>query len=157
LAVIKDHPWFGSGFGTSLTRDDWTQLIPIHSHFDSRVVREHGNSYLAIAEWVGLLGVVPFYFLVALLISSVRKVFRVIRRSGDVFSSAVPAGAIIAAGLVHATFEDWMFAVGYYLCVFYWAIAFILVDVLQVSAVAGSKEIVMPTTEPQFLAAASGQ
>jgi hypothetical protein len=31
---------------------------------------------------------------------------------------------------VHAAFEDWLFAVGYPLCVFFWALAFVLVDVL---------------------------
>ena len=157
LAVIKDHPFFGSGFGTSLTGDDWSQLVPVHGHFDSRVAREHGNSYLAITEWVGLLGVVPFCFLVAITAINVRRVFVRIRRSGDVFSPAIPAAAVVAAGLIHAGFEDWMFAPGYYLCVFFWAMAFILVDVLQTPAVAVSNEIVMPMAEPQFLAAASGQ
>jgi len=36
----------------------------------------------------------------------------------------------LAAGLVHAAFEDWLFAAGYYLCVFFWTLAFIMVDVL---------------------------
>jgi O-antigen ligase len=156
-AVIKEHPWFGSGFGTSLTSDDWSQLIPVHTHFDSRVIREHGNSYLAIAEWVGLLGVVPFYFLVGLMASNVRRVFSVIRRSGDAFSPAIPAAAIVAAGLIDAAFEDWMFAVGYYLCVFFWAMAFILVDVLPEPAVVGSNATVLPMSGRQYLAAASGQ
>jgi hypothetical protein len=26
-------------------------------------------------------------------------------------------------------FEDWLFAPGYYLCVFFWSLAFVLVDV----------------------------
>jgi O-antigen ligase len=157
LAVIKDHPWFGSGFGTSLTADDWSQLVPIHSHFDSRVVREHGNSYLAIAEWVGLLGVVPFYFLVWMAALHVRRAFSLVRRSGDILSPAIPAAAVVAAGLVHAGFEDWMFAVGYYVCVLFWAMAFILVDVLHAAAATRANEIMMPVAEPQFLAAASGQ
>jgi O-antigen ligase len=157
LAVIKDHPWFGSGFGTSLTADEWSQLVPIHSHFDSRVVREHGNSYLAIAEWVGLLGVVPFYFLVWMTALHVRRAFSLVRRSGDILSPAIPAAAVVAAGLVHAGFEDWLFAVGYYVCVLFWAMAFILVDVLHAAAVTRANEIMMPVPEPQFLAAASGQ
>ncbi len=41
---------------------------------------------------------------------------------------------MMAAGLVHAAFEDWLFATGYYLCVFFWALAFVLVDVLPVAA-----------------------
>jgi O-antigen ligase len=157
-SVIQDHPWFGSGFGTSVTEDDLTQLALAHSHFDSRIVREHGNSYLAITEWVGLLGVVPFYFLIGMMALNVRRVFSRLRQTGDALSPAAPAAAIVAAGLVHAAFEDWMFAVGYYLCVFFWAIAFILVDVLQEPAGAASAEpIVIPLAGRQPLAAASGQ
>jgi hypothetical protein len=40
----------------------------------------------------------------------------------------VPLATIVLAGLVHAAFEDWLFAVGYYLCVFYWPLAFSLMD-----------------------------
>ena len=156
-SVIQDHPWFGSGFGTSVTDDDLTQLALAHAHFDSRIVREHGNSYLAITEWVGLLGVVPFCFLIVLMGLNVRKTFSWLRQTGDALSPAVPAAAIVAAGLVHAMFEDWMFAVGYYLCVFFWAIAFILVDVLPRAAVAYSPEAVIPIPAPQFHAMASGQ
>src|SRR5260370_42303592 len=94
LAVIKAHLWFGSGFGPSLTADDWSQLVPIHSHFDSRVVREHGNSYLAIAEWVGLLGVVPFYFLVGMAALHVRRAFSLVLRSGEILSRAIPAAEV---------------------------------------------------------------
>ncbi len=158
-SVIKDHPWFGSGFGTSLTDDDLTRLALVHAHFDSRIVREHGNSYLAITEWVGLLGVVPFYFLIGMMVINVRRVFSRLRGTGDALSPAVPAAAIVAAGLVHAGFEDWMFAVGYYLCVFFWAIAFILVDTLQEPAgmVAGAEPLMIPLARRQPFAAASGQ
>jgi O-antigen ligase len=126
--VIRDHPWFGSGFGTSLTTNDWSQLVPVRSHFDSRVNREHGNSYLAIAEWVGLLGVVPFYFLLTLIILNAHKVLVRVHRGENALSPAIPAVAIIAAGVVHALFEDWLFAVGYYLCVFFWSICRILLQ-----------------------------
>ena len=37
---------------------------------------------------------------------------------------------ILAAGLIHAGFEDWLFAVGNYLCVFFWSLAFILIDLV---------------------------
>jgi hypothetical protein len=80
-----------------------------------------------------------------------------IRRRRDYFSPAIPAAAIVAAGLIHTMFEDWMFAVGYYLCVFFWAMAFILVDVLEAGTVARAEETVVRMPEPQFLAAASGQ
>jgi hypothetical protein len=35
---------------------------------------------------------------------------------------------VIFAGLIHAAFEDWLFAPGYYLCVFFWSVAFVLID-----------------------------
>ena len=41
---------------------------------------------------------------------------------------------VLAAGLVHAGFEDWLFAVGYYLCVFFWVLAFAFVDMLPAAA-----------------------
>jgi len=134
-AVIKDNPWFGSGFGTSQTTDDLTNIQFAYggSHVDTRVIREHGNSYLAIGEWVGLLGVIPFYFLIVLTAANVRSVFSRLRRTGNMFSPMVPAAAILLAGLVDAGFEDGLFAVGYYLCVFFWSLAFILDDLIHAS------------------------
>jgi len=157
--VIKDHPWFGSGFGTSLTGDDMTQIDTRFQgvHVDTRVIREHGNSYLAIAEWVGLMGVVPFYSLVALTILNVRRALVRIRHTGDFCSPVVPLAAVMLAAVVHAGFEDWMFAVGNYICVFFWALAFILVDVLHAPAEVYAADIEPPIYEPQWLATASGQ
>src|SRR5438876_341484 len=131
--VIKEHPWFGSGFGTSQTGDDLSNIQTKYtgSHADTRVVREHGNSYLAIAEWVGLFGVIPFYSLVGLSLFNVRKVLSRMRLTGNVFLPSIPAAAIVLAGLVEGMFEDGLFAVGYYLCVLVWALAFILVDLVQ--------------------------
>jgi hypothetical protein len=42
---------------------------------------------------------------------------------------AVPLAMVILAGMVHASFEDWLFAPGSYLCVLFWCLAYILVDV----------------------------
>ena len=41
---------------------------------------------------------------------------------------------VLAAGLMHAGFEDWLFAVGYYLCVFFWVLAFAFMDLLPAAA-----------------------
>ena len=128
--VIREKPWFGSGFGTSETSADMTKLDYAASHIDSWVVREHGNSYLAIIEWTGLLGVVPFYALVLLAARNAGFIFAWARRTQDVFSPAIPAAAIVTAGLIDAMFEDWLFAVGYYVCVFFWVMAFVLVDLM---------------------------
>jgi len=51
-----------------------------------------------------------------------------VRRTGDASSAALPIALVVIAGLVHAAFEDWLFAVGYYLCVFFWSLAFALND-----------------------------
>lgn len=133
--VIRDKPWFGSGFGTSQISQDMTKLDYAAHHIDSWVIREHGNSYLAILEWTGLLGVVPFYFLAVLTAANAGRVFLWVRRTSNAFSPALPAAAIIVAGLVDAMFEDWLFAVGYYVCVFFWSISFILADILPEQAV----------------------
>jgi O-antigen ligase len=157
--VIKEHPWFGSGFGTSLTGEDLTNIRFKYTgtHVDTRVVREHGNSYLAISEWVGLLGVVPFYYLIILVGLKTRHAFSRVFRSQNVFSPLLPAAAILTAGLIDVAFEDWLFAVGYYLCVFFWAMAFIMVDLLQEPEAVYSTESVYSMPEAQFMPVATGQ
>ncbi|MGB7864482.1 MAG: hypothetical protein WCF74_13905, partial [Candidatus Sulfotelmatobacter sp.] len=41
---------------------------------------------------------------------------------------AIPFAMVTVAGLIHAAFEDWLFAAGSYLCLFFWVLAFLLVD-----------------------------
>jgi hypothetical protein len=89
---------------------------------------------LAITEWVGLVGGIPFFALVILIAVNVGRVLVRTRQTGNIFSPTIPLAGVLAAGLVHAAFEDWLFAVGYYLCIFFWALAFILVDVLPLTA-----------------------
>jgi O-antigen ligase len=133
VSAIQEHPWFGSGFGTSTTS---SEIVQQSRSFESlpQATREHGNSYLAITEWVGFVGGVPFVALVILVVAKVARSLAQMRRTGDVFSPVIPLAGVLAAGLVHAAFEDWLFAVGYYLCVFFWTLAFILVDVLPAVA-----------------------
>jgi len=128
VAVIQEHPWLGVGFGTSKTSDEETPPQSVAFHSEESATREHGNSYLAITEWVGLLGDVPFLFLLLLVVTNLGRVVIALRRSGNVASPVVPIATVVAAGLVHAAFEDWLFAVGYYLCVLFWSFAFILED-----------------------------
>jgi hypothetical protein len=156
LDVIKSHPWFGSGFGTSITGQSATYFELTRSRFiDSRMIREHGNSFLAIAEWSGLLGVFPFYSLTIIVAFHARKVFVNLRRTGNILSPAVPAAAIVTAGLIGAAFEDWLFAVGYYLCVFFWAMAFILADLLQEPQTVYSDDPHLLVANPQFASSAA--
>ena len=127
VSVIQEHPWFGSGFGTSPVSSDENLLTGKYAS-NASIAREHGNSYLAILEWVGLLGVVPFFILLSFIAVKIIRVLTWMRRTGDPRHAAVPLAVVLAGGLVHALFEDWLFAVGYYLCVFFWSYAFVLFD-----------------------------
>ncbi|MGA8274545.1 MAG: hypothetical protein WB919_23515, partial [Candidatus Sulfotelmatobacter sp.] len=63
-----------------------------------------------------------------------------------------PFAMIIVAGLIHAGFEDWLFAPGSYLCVFFWVSAFLLIDLAAANP--GER---LPLTQPvRTFAQASG-
>jgi len=127
ISSLQEHPWLGTGFGTSATAYEKTE---IDKKFSSAgpVTREHGNSYLEIAEWVGIIGVVPFAVLLLLVAAKVTRVWAWIRRTGCAASPAVPLAVFVAGALVHAGLEDWLFAVGYHTCVLFWIFAFMLAD-----------------------------
>ena len=128
IAAIKQHPWFGTGFGTSDLGTERTdiQYSSIYTKWGSN--REHGSSYLALAEYVGLLGIVPFIILLVLLLRTATRVYLWMRRNQSPNNYAVVFAMIVIAGLIHAGFEDWLFAVGSYLSVFFWVAAFLLID-----------------------------
>jgi O-antigen ligase len=129
LSTIREHPWFGIGFGTAdatAARSDEAGMFSS----TSETTREHGDSFLAIAEGVGIVGLLPFAALILLVVGNVSRVWFATWRFGSIRSLAVPFVAILSAGLIHAGFEDWLFAVGYYLCVFFWTLAFMLVDLV---------------------------
>jgi O-antigen ligase len=129
VASIKDHPWFGTGYGTSPTgMDPGLSFGRISSSAETE--REHGSSYITIAEWVGLLGVLPFLALVAVTLSKVWKVCALMNQTTDPRYYSIPLAMVVLSGFVHATFEDWLFAAGSYLSVFFWVCAFQLDDVL---------------------------
>jgi O-antigen ligase len=127
VASIKEHPIFGTGYGTSPSGEDPGLNFGKFAS-SAETEREHGSSYVTIAEWVGLLGVVPFIMLVGLTLSNVWKVCAWMRRTGDPRHYSIPLAMVVFAGLIHAGFEDWLFAIGYYLCVYFWFFAFLLAD-----------------------------
>ena len=141
INVIQEHPWFGSGFGTSVG-DDGSDMEVGQYATVSAATREHGNSYLAIMEGVGLLGVLPFIALVLALALKVGGVFAWLRRTGNFRHFSVPVAMVLAAGLIHAGFEDWLFAVGYYLSVFFWVLAFAFMDLLPSEAPAAAYRLI---------------
>jgi O-antigen ligase len=129
-AVIRERPWFGSGFGTSVTGVEGPQLdYAVESRYGS--IREHGNSYFAILEWVGLLGIVPFLMLLVIIAVNVGRATAQMFRSANPMSPLVPITGVLIAGIFHAAFEDWMFAPGYYMCVFFWSLVFIQADLVS--------------------------
>jgi O-antigen ligase len=159
-SVIREHPWFGSGFGTTVgARAEDSDSGEFTSSYSSYTTREHGNSYLATMEGVGLLGVVPFTILVLMLALKVGGVFAWLRRTGNLRHYSVPAAMILAAGLIHAGFEDWLFAVGYYLCVFFWMVAFTFLDLLPANLPAIYRPITDFTfrTRPQSIPAVASE
>jgi O-antigen ligase len=129
VASIKEHPWFGTGYGTSPTGEDpGLEFGTVSS--SAETVREHGSSFMAIAEWVGLLGVLPF---IAILVATVLNVWNVcvwMKRTADPGHYSIPVAMVVLSGLVHANFEDWLFAVGSYLSVYFWFFAFLLADLV---------------------------
>ena len=127
--IIQAHPWFGSGFGTSELRSASSNVSLSSVHTKEEAGREHGSSYLAITEWVGLLGNIPFLLLLFLLAQAIARVCAWMRQTASPHHCSVPLAMVLSAGLVHAFFEDWLFAVGYYLTVLFWSFAFVLIDV----------------------------
>ena len=128
LSAVKQHPWFGTGFGTSDLGNAGGNFRGSSIYTVEGSNREHGSSYLAIAEYMGLLGIVPFLLLLLLVVRAAGRVFMWMRRTGSPSHYAVPFALITFTGLIHAGFEDWLFAAGSYLCVFFWVSAFLLID-----------------------------
>ena len=153
---IHAHFWFGTGFGTTDQGQDATEQVGQFTT-TSVVSSEHGSSYLAILAWVGVLGVMPFIFVLILLSAHVARTIAWMFKTGIGAHPAIPLAMIILAGLVHAGFEDWMFASGYYLSVFFWSVAFILVDIAPATSILPSSFNWRFSRTPQLLGTASGR
>ena len=126
--TIREHFWFGSGFGTTDNGQDASaDLTPFET--SEKATRENGSSYLTIVTWVGVLGAVPFVFLLFSLLWKVVRTLLWMLNTGNPLHPAIPLAMVVVAGMTHAVFEDWMFAPGYYLCVFFWSLAFVLADI----------------------------
>ena len=140
VTVIKQRPWFGTGFGTSYM-GEYAERGPLDLapskgglYTKEGTNREHGNSYLALVEYVGLLGILPFALLVFLVIRMIVQVCVWMRQTSNPYHCAIPLAMVLLAGLIHAFFEDWLTAVGYYLCLFFWTLAFLLRDMMPAAS-----------------------
>jgi hypothetical protein len=134
----------GSGFGTSELGDLRPEVGGSSVYTLEGTNREHGNSYLALAEYMGLLGSVPFVVLLFMLLRILVRICRWMRRTGNPYHYCIPLSLVAIAGLVHACFEDWLFAVGSYLCLFFWVSIFQLMDL----APELKAELRMPQSRP---------
>jgi O-antigen ligase len=153
IASIKEHPLFGTGYGTSPTGED-PGLYFGRFASSAETVREHGSSYMTIAGWVGLLGVAPFVALLALTASNVRRVCVWMKRTGNPRHYSIPLAMVVLAGFVHAGFEDWLFAVGAYPSIFFWTFAFLLADLMPATVTAASAVFVRAAQPPEPFGAA---
>ena len=147
IASIKEHPLFGTGYGTSPTGED-PGLNFGRFASSAETSREHGSSYMTIAEWVGLLGGVPFVALLAVTVANVWRVCLWMRRTADPRHYSIPLAMVVLAGMIHANFEDWLFAVGYYLCVYFWVFAFLLADFVPDAVVVPVAGVVSRASRP---------
>jgi len=148
LTAIREHPLLGTGFGTIGSTFETGEVSGKFAS-SSLITREHGNSYLAIVEGVGLLGVVPFLILVFLVAIHASRVLVWTGSTLDPRGLAFPVAVVMIAGLFHAGFEDWLFAVGNYLCVFFWSLAFILVDLLPARESRRAYSLVLSAPPPR--------
>jgi len=121
---FREHPWLGFGFGVAETSADWQ----VSFHTPAFQTRERGSSYLTFLEGTGLIGAIPFSLLLIGLARDSGRVFRWLRQTGNLNHPAVPVACFVVGGLLHAAFEDWLLAVGYYMSAIFWVIAFSLRD-----------------------------
>ena len=152
---IKEHPLFGTGYGTSPTGEDPGFSFGKYAS-SAETVREHGSSYMTIAEWVGILGVAPFALLLLFNLSNMCRVFSLMRSTSDPTYYAIPLALILLAGFVHAGFEDWMFAVGSYPSVYFWCMAFLLDDLIPATEPSEVPPLLVPFVrrQPELVATA---
>lgn len=146
-ASIKEHPWFGTGYGTAPSGEDPGFGFGLVSS-TAETAREHGSSYMAIAEWVGLLGLLPFVAILGVTAWNVWKVCAWMRRTADPRHYSIPVAMVVLSGLVHANFEDWLFAVGSYACVYFWVFAFVLADLVPAAVEVASASAVSRASRP---------
>jgi hypothetical protein len=84
------------------------------------------------------------------LVRTAMQTFRWMRRTGSPSHYAVPFALVIVAGLIHAGFEDWLFAAGSYLCVFFWVSAFLLVDLAPGASANASARVPAAQRDARF-------
>jgi hypothetical protein len=147
IATIKEHPLFGTGYGTSPTGEDPGLDFGI-CFSSAETAREHGSSYMTIAEWVGLTGCVALRCTPGSDGVERMEVCAWMNRTADPRHYSIPLAMVVLSGLVHANFEDWLFAVGSYPSVYFWVFAFLLADLVPAAVVAPVAGVVSRASRP---------
>lgn len=123
LDEIRSSPWFGNGFGTARDiSEEWKGGVATQSYN-----LERGSSYLSLVAGVGITGAIPPALLLLLVVAKILKACKRVRLNGNSLDLSIPISAVLVAGMCHAFFEDWLLAVGYYLSIVFWILAFLLV------------------------------
>ena len=141
LDSIQANPWFGIGLGTT-SNEKVGELGMFTS--SSVATAENGSSYLALLAGVGIVGAIPAVLVLLLIVGKIGRTVHWMWTTRSPLHPAIPIAMLLVAGFVHAAFEDWMFAAGNYMCVFFWSLAFILADVAPVSV---PKEVAGPNRQ----------
>jgi O-antigen ligase len=124
IASFREHPWLGLGFGAADNSAEWRLGVATIG----QQTRERGSSYLTILEGTGIVGALPFALLVLCLLREIWRVYSWLRRTGNLDHPSIVPAILILGSLVSAFFEDWLLAVGYYMCVIVWVPALLLCD-----------------------------
>lgn len=119
LDRIQRRPLQGEGFGVTAGLSEYWDGGTSSNEFQ----REEGNSFLGIVCQLGLLGAVP---IVIALLCIAGQMYRMARGRVAQSDVALLAVGVVSAGLVNATFEAWLFAGGFYLCLLFWSFSSIL-------------------------------
>ena len=135
---IEDHPWFGMGIGTTIESLHPQEQKDIFAS-SGNVTAENGSSYLSLLSGVGVVGTIPFSLLLLILLVNIHRTMIWTWRSRSRCHPALPIAIVLVSGIIHAIFEDWMFAAGNYLCVWFWVVAFIFLDVAPRTSVQMTK------------------
>lgn len=127
MELIAERPLLGYGYGVSVGYYDEEPSWFATGNAD----RERGSSILAVLEGVGFLGSAPFWALLIVLAGRMRRVIARARARRGVLGLPEAMGAYVLGALVHSIFEGWIFAAGFYLCVFFWVVVFLFLDLVD--------------------------
>lgn len=119
--AAKENPALGIGFGVSRgLSEDWQ--FGFETGFANR---EKMNSFLAVVEEVGLVGVIFLVYPITwVLAASARrlKLIQTFHRSETEYWTVLTLSACMIGGLVDAMGEAWLTGVGFFSCIMFWLV-----------------------------------